>query len=148
MNKLELKNLAPYLPYEIEVMAGSRRGYCLVAQINTTEHEREVTIAALCGVSKDYYKPILRPLSDLTKEIEHNGERFVPLNKLKEVDGEYLIGTGEDGALWFEDSCDLGIYEVTRCNALIQKLLEWHFDTQGLIDQGLAVDKNTLKGNK
>ena len=28
------------------------------------------------------YQPILHPLSDLTKEIEHNGEVFVPMEKL------------------------------------------------------------------
>ena len=31
-----------------------------------------------------YAKPFLRPLSDLTKEIEHNGEKFVPILKLCE----------------------------------------------------------------
>jgi hypothetical protein len=32
-----------------------------------------------------YIKPILRPLSDLTKEIEINGEKFVPIESLLEI---------------------------------------------------------------
>ena len=32
----------------------------------------------------DIIKPILHPLSDLTKEIEHKGEKFYPIDKILE----------------------------------------------------------------
>ena len=34
----------------------------------------------------DSSKPILRPLSDLTKEIEHKGERFIPIVELLKIE--------------------------------------------------------------
>ena len=33
----------------------------------------------------DYYKPYLRPLSDLTKPIDYNGETFVPIVELAKI---------------------------------------------------------------
>lgn len=66
--KLELKHLAAYLPYELkmyyETLLGVKRHWIL-----------------RCGTISEAIvyqnKPILRPLSDLTKEIEVNGEKFV-----------------------------------------------------------------------
>lgn len=79
--KLELKYLAPYLPYGLK--------------IDTLKLENGYSIMTMCdkgGLSNisigdvmdeyPYTKPILRPLSDLTKEIVVNGEKFVPLQKL------------------------------------------------------------------
>lgn len=75
---------------------------------------------------------VLLPLSDLTKEIEHNGEKFVPMDILYNEFSQY--------------DC----FEFDNINVLnnpynqIQNLLEWHFDVYGLIEQGLAIDINTL----
>ena len=41
-------------------------------------------------------KPILRPLSDLTKDIEYRGEKFVPLKKLHELDETNYFGNTEE----------------------------------------------------
>ena len=38
-------------------------------------------------VEIDLIKPILRPLSDLTKEIDHKGEKFVPIVQLAKIAG-------------------------------------------------------------
>lgn len=70
-------------------------------------------------------KLILRPLSDLTKEIEVNGEKFVPRSKFFGNPLDYIITKNS--------------YEV------VQQLISWHFDIFGLIDAGLAIDINTLK---
>lgn len=81
-------------------------------------------------------KLIARPLSDLTKEIEHNGEKFVPQDILDEthishwsyVNIKYLDSKMlQDAPFWFT-----------------QKLIEWHFDVHGLIERKLAIDLNTL----
>lgn len=76
-------------------------------------------------IGTDYFI-LARDLSQLTEEIEHDGERFVPYEKLKNLDDEYYI-VEEEGELFFDDKCALGIYEVTRCESLIAKLYEWHF---------------------
>ena len=76
-----------------------------------------------------YYKPILRPLSQLTQEIEHNGESFIPMDVL------YELFRKTD--LFYFDKTNLfrNPYEI------IEKLIEWHFDVFGLINDGLAIEK-------
>jgi hypothetical protein len=80
----------------------------------------------------DNIKPILHPLSDLTKEIEHKGEKFVP--KLK------LLYLG-----YRELTYNFQLYVLEF--GLIQHLVKWHFDIAGLIEKGEAIDINTLEIN-
>ena len=80
----------------------------------------------------DLQLPIIHPLSDLTKEIEHNGERFVPMN------------------LIYEDLDDDDIFKYThdlKCLPFHHavKLLKWHFN---LMDESEEfIDVNTLPRN-
>lgn len=75
-------------------------------------------------------KPIVRPLSDLTKEIEHNGERFVPVERLSFSYLDFTI-------MQFK-------IDKTRVSySDIQKLIEWHFDINNWIERDLAIDLNT-----
>lgn len=111
-------------------------------------------------------KPILRPLSDLTKEIEHNGEKFVPMLKLLELDGKAnrdINACKFDGSFIYEEGFHYGrsingkkntdwaismcIYPKGIKHWVANQLLQWHFDINGLIEQGLAIDVNTLKEN-
>jgi hypothetical protein len=124
MGKLTIEHLAPYLPYGLS--------------IDTSKLENGYSIMTMCdkgGLSNisignvmdeyPYTKPILRPLSDLTKEIDHNGERFVPY-------------------YWFgRQGININSIKDERWH-IVQKLLSWHFDVFGLIDKGLAVDINTI----
>lgn len=119
--QLELKHLAPYLPFKVKVRCCLGKGSIWTL--------RQFNIAQF-----SYYdKLILRPLSDLTKEVEHNGERFVPNDKLLEFYGEEI------------DNYSLPL--KLNSYILIQQLFEWHFDVFGLIEKGLAIDINTLKLN-
>ena len=121
--KLELKHLAPYLPYELKACATDVDYIDKVTAHNVTHIVYE----------QDKVKPILRPLSDLTKEIEHNGERFVPKKRLDTV---CFTERDED---WLEElMSSLPLHDW-------QLLFSWHFDVFGLIDAGLAIDINTLK---
>jgi hypothetical protein len=72
-------------------------------------------------------KPILRPLSDLVKNIEIDGEKFVPIDKLEEMFGQTIFPQ-------LPMNCQSYI--------LMQKLFEWHFDVFGLIPEGIAIDIN------
>jgi hypothetical protein len=80
------------------------------------------------------FKPILRPLSDLTREITHNGETFRPLNKLVDLYG-YEIQTWKNNIL--------APVKTEPFNVVCQ-LVEWHFDIAELIDKDEAVDIHTL----
>lgn len=81
------------------------------------------------------YRILLRPLSDLTKEIEHKGERFVPIERIKESQHHLFFRTD------IENPIDgLQFSEV-------MKLIKWHFDICGLIEKGYAIDVNMLDIN-
>ena len=96
------------------------------------------------------YKPILHPLPDLTKPIEHKGERFNPSYKL----GKEIIG-GID--IYKMSNFDLEINietpdyrtQIDLFNGflIVQKLVEWHFDIADLLSKGEAIDVNTLEEN-
>jgi hypothetical protein len=121
MNKLELKHLAPYLPYGLRIKGKN---------LNPTTLNHD----CLDWVLNRHYKPILRPLTDLTKEIEVNGEKFVSINKF--------------GLVANEDNMKFIITKVERqymSYLEMQYLIKWHFDVFGLIPESLAIDINTLK---
>ena len=80
--------------------------------------------------------PILHPLTDLTKEIEHKGEKFMPIIRL----GWYINLRG-----WSESNTKFAIENISFNDA--KQLIEWHFDIAGLIEKGEAIDVNTLETN-
>lgn len=126
MEKLELKHLAPYLPYGVKVRSRQETTYILNIFSNMRGEGLESRDIYSC--LDNQYKPILRPLSDLTKEIEHNGDRFVPSKALScwDLDGISLIDIPH---------IPVNLYEL---------FLKWHFDVFGLIDKGLAIDINSI----
>ena len=127
--KLELKHLAPYLPYKLK---GNYEVSEVVPSAKFELRNKELRTDNI-DFFLNYAKPILLPLSDLTKEIEVNGDKFIPHIKLggrpnlKDYDIEYLSKN--------IDNMSYG---------LVSKLIEWHFDVFGLIEKGLAIDINTL----
>ena len=80
--------------------------------------------------------PILHPLSDLTKEIEHKGEKFVPLEEFGLVANEqnlkHIISMIRNEFITIKESV---------------MLIKWHFDFADLISKGEAIDVNTLPEN-
>ena len=88
--------------------------------------------------------PILYPLSDLTKEIQHNGFEIIPLSEIIE-----------------DERCNSDIQHLSRMILnlnmkelclnypfwVIQKLIEWHFDIALLIEKKEAININTLSKN-
>jgi len=143
MNKIELKHLAPYSPYGLKVQHTEYIEFGKSVQ-RTCELSGIFTDCCTFINGSDWYfnteendcdiKPILRNLSDLTKEIEVNGEKFVPNH---DSDFKYFIVHELDE---FIES----IPNSLNYSQLL-KLIEWHFDVFGLIEQGLAIDVNTIK---
>lgn len=133
-NKLTIKELAPYLPYEIGV---AKEGFA-------TQYFRADTFSSVYdAIILHDFRPLLRPLSDLTSEIEHNGERFVPIVELNKIRRDFGFGDVTND-LAFEDygeGAESWGYSLDLNEAILiyNKLSEWHFDHQGLIERGLAL---------
>lgn len=113
---------------------------------------------------------LVRPLSDLTKPITHNGETFVPMEKLcndfcnrtpcnpEFGKSKILMHADNGGGLkwWFvyhrnkmtfelsDDNREMSNHTIPQYE-MFQKLFEWHFDVFGLIERNLAIDINTTK---
>lgn len=132
MKQLKPEQIIPYLPYRLKVMMEGK--VCNVAWMSTKNIAviRPHTLGEIKKIKWEYVhlnvKPILRPLSDLTKEIEYNGKIFIPEKALSAWD---LRGLNKSHTPHMP---------VNLC----ELFLEWHFDTYGLIDKGLAIDINTL----
>jgi hypothetical protein len=133
---LELKHLVPYFPYKLRMIFEGKGGRII-----------EVTGLRLAGLSEEtqkliyfssvsetlsiqYFKPILRPLCDLNSEIKFNNRKFYPIDELAEIDEVVVLQYSFE---FFETSMKY------LPNWIVEKLLEWHFDIFGLIEQGLAV---------
>lgn len=144
MEKLELKHLAGYLPYVLKIM---RPDNMTILEIVGLQGSLFIFSEGGYGqIGNSGNKPILRPLSDLTKEIEVNGEKFVPMDRLfgsaYRIQGfEHYVNIFNGG---FELTITKGNKTVYADFYIYQKLYEWHFDIYGLIEKGLAIDINTL----
>ncbi|KUY28047.1 hypothetical protein [Elizabethkingia ursingii] len=164
MDKLELKDIAPYLPYSVFLM--NEYGNCH----NTTTHK----CISLESMLTDY-KMCLRPMSDLTKEITHNGETFVPLKRItkeyydkdnetifsdeslyKITDNKYCYPSNGDRTShwWLQYKPTIKAFdnqEIEGCLPqydLFQELLKYHFDVNDLIGRGLAINLNEVGNGK
>lgn len=131
--KIELKHLAGYLPYGVKVKWNNTSYEMISLRLNERCQLVDYYTEEVYGVKLEHIKPILRPLSDLTKEIEVNGEKFVPIEIIDKRNNLSVLETTKD-----TDLIDCLPYWV------INYFLEWHFDIYGLIENGLAIDINTL----
>lgn len=140
--ELELKHLAGYLPYGLKILV------CGDEREMTIEDEMDSQTICLRDANENKHKPILYPLSSLTKDIEVNGKKFVPidvLNKMlftKHSKLEYYNSEFCNGAILF--STNIEGFNILSMNEKIQKLYEWHFDIHGLIEKGLAISKHDI----
>ena len=140
--ELELKHLAAYLPYKIEVV----RNHSAKNIVNLTSND-------LHFIQSNEDKLILRPLSDLHNDFIHNIS-FETYNKNPEkFSGKFVnylefiwqntrISERIDYYELLEEFSD-DILEIANYHVL-QILLKYHFDVFGLIDAKLAVDINCL----
>lgn len=160
--QLTIKHLAAYLPFGLKFRLHGN--YPIKEGVdNWITDFQTLDIKRIDRALTDKnFKPILRPLSDLTKEIEVNGEKFVPLMVLfggetyrkydftigiveKPIIGKYI----DISVKGLGDHCiTFGLKNPLNNNLTYHNwslLLEWHFDIFGLIPDGLAVDINTLE---
>ena len=118
--------LAMSYPYEIKLIYRNDKSWPIIMAIGYLDE--------VLHTNKDY-KPILHPLSDLTKEIEHKGEKFIPIKKIAIYNPnnvEYLI-----------ECVITGLVEYI----VLRQLIEWHFDLFDGIKNNEAINVNTLEEN-
>lgn len=144
MEKLDkdilFKALCNYLPYELKITFEDGIRHWNIMKCNHLQ----------VFENNDFnkFKPILRPLSDLTKEIDYNGKKYCIMSLWFSVDvndeNDYeLLGKVPD--YWKTVIKNIDFNGFNHLDYGFLKLLfEHHFDVFGLIKKGLAIDINTL----
>lgn len=151
MEQLEVKHLAPYLPYDLMTDKGklvSIQNVCISVQVPILKFEvvcdkYDVTEQIIkypdIDPSKYRYeaalisevKPILRPVSDLAMEHCFNPRwKFI----FEDYEVEYYASDTEI-ILDFTSNSDPELFH----HPIVQRLFEHHFDVFGLINKGLAI---------
>ena len=154
MKKIYFEDIAGYLPYGLRVNMISRS--CATYDVSLMNCGLDYNATAT--VSEWYFsrkgatfglndiKPIVRPLSDLTKEIEHDGKKFVPIDELAEwLYGEEpeSFGKKEDARSWIDFNLGGSQIVGNLPFKLVRKLIKWHFDIHNWIGDGLAISNET-----
>jgi hypothetical protein len=176
MKKLELKDIAGYLPYDlacvnedgyIEKIHESNYG-ALLRYINSSESD----------IIDYVMKPILCPLSDLCRTITHNSKEIIPIVECAKIcdnigwhlnDDPLLPPSAVHGRKKVHEG-SYRVYFMFKHGSFIAKvesgtqepdseisvknqvhlfdfLHELKLDYRSLIDSGLAIDANTLENN-
>lgn len=145
--KLTLEHMAPYLPYklkgfykntksinyELESLANDNCGLCNYSIFTESVNS-----------SFKNFKPLLHPLSKLTQEIEHNGEKLKLINFIPEYCFEYHSRHVKK-RLFDNEANTQAVIEYIDVMSLSYSsmllLFKYHFDVFGLIEKGLAIEK-------
>lgn len=121
--KLELKHIAPYLPYQLKFTYKFKGGWGSLK--NTVDIMDSHSIAYIVDDPEDR-RVFLRPLSDLTKRDDENRPLYFPSKSLLNL---------------IECKQDILTCDYNEINYLIRN----QFDVFDLIPKGLALDINSLK---
>lgn len=125
---IKFEQVIPYLNYELKASFYDGAPE-LVIGIDVVEE----TIEGLDFGASDLdegFRPILHPLSMLTQEIEHDGEKFVPIEVI-EWRLNILPHTDHNGiGLWM---CGSQRADASLDN--FNKLFEWHFNVFNLPEE-------------
>lgn len=126
--KLEIKHLAPYLPYGLKAKFQAKnkktcRKY-VIGTISVMYSDCSICCYDTVNATPDNFKPILRPLSDYA-DINSDAMNSLNCDMSEQINlNEFAIGYICLGSL-YQSTYDL--------------CLKNHIDVFGLIDQGLAL---------
>lgn len=175
MEKLTLEHIAPYLPYGLIVQ--SKKHYCKYGEqtllkvnglsfADTAEtphwqyefiYEDDIKFA---DINEKGFKPVLLPISSLTKPMEDGRVPLIECAKIAFPDEKFVVESKEDLLVSCADF-DFGFRDgsfkasgyawksihVPNQLALFQYLAKEKIDFMGLIDAGKAIDATTLNVN-
>lgn len=135
--KLEFKHITPYLPYGLKIKYNDSKDIWGIGYHYETDYEEMLyPLSTLIFTMESQtlsplgWKPILKPLTDLTTLI-HKDEKDCTYSNW--ISAEYDIEIISFIELWGFEKLP---FEV------VDYLLEHHFDVYGLIEKGLALDHN------
>lgn len=157
----QLKILSAYFPHNLQVRV-DKDTYILpdskrigkITQINLEEGDYELVVTSdkgyfLCDL--DQVKPILFPLYMLTQEIEHEGERFIPIDyfEISDEQSSYNIEFDSGNIRLINDLTDIAKHNISfdikfLPFEVVNKLTEWHFNVFNLSEVDF-INKATLK---
>ena len=141
MKTLELKDICGYLPYGLKYQWTNMKSVRLISMTDEVDYSSQHSLStAWEWMVHRQARPILRPMSDLTEEITHRREKFVPLDVFN--DRGHFIEFDTAGLLYTVGGCMDSDWLM-----VFDKFHEWMFDYRGLISAGLAIDVNTLPEN-
>ena len=144
MKTLEVKHIVPFAPYGLKGENKSTKEKYYLHGIDVVQKMVYVYDGGVIPgwLIINLFRPYLYPLSWLTKEIEHNGGKFVPMEK---IDAWFLkvFKIIKKSGIQNTKAGTQGLF--AQPYEVIEKLFEWHFDVFGLIPEGLAIDKSKLK---
>lgn len=75
--KLEIKHLAPYLPYGLKCYYPEKLPFSEFFEKKVEQHTAEMGVISMMGVLKGFSKPILRPLCELDVDDEVNTPEYL-----------------------------------------------------------------------
>lgn len=140
--ELKIEYLSKYLPYGLKVMMNDGLIYWMHDTSGVVRQGDSLHSVSIADCLRSSCKPILRPLSDLNQEVEILGENFIPIKKL---------GTRYSSIVCdiYKNTINLDVNDFDSINLLhyrvvFDKLYSMHFDLFRLIDNGLAIDVNTI----
>lgn len=112
--KKELKHITHYLPYGLKIMVHDDFEMEMTHKRIQDSFEDDLKFISVDGVIEDFHcKPILRPISDLSKN-----------------EFPFKIGTYTSDFEFILEDTEFQLFE---------KMLELHFDIFGLIEKGIAI---------
>lgn len=141
MSKLTLEEIVPYLPYKLKVIHKVKLD--VVKQMGlrwSTQHEAISDI-----LDSKWYKPILRPLSDLTEEEYY---RLSGKDKDKSFSFFFVQPKSNKPYMYIQGYSSKTIYinEFDRLPLFVYNFcIKHHFDINSLIGQNKAIDINTIQ---
>lgn len=160
--KLELNHLTPYADKALKGLFFDNKDI-----LTEVDFVNSIVSSLNNGnVEIENFKPILRPLIDLTRNIELKGVKINPIKELAKLhikwdESDYNLNIDYSykrqfnlvlewknkysNEIYYNDD----LFIMTKRIGLnrywvIDKFFEWHFDVFGLIEKGLAIDINTI----
>ena len=144
--KLELKHLAPYLPYDLQMAYIIRGKIVEIGDLNKVFIYRDATHPIRYGINYNdaehewMFKPILRPLSSMTEKESDELEDIIGCNFYIYVSGNGI----EIEDIIIDPWGGQSVLRMETLNRIYEWLFAHHFDVFNLIENNLAIDKTKM----
>lgn len=134
--KLEFKHLVPYLLYELKGIETKKGTIKELLSIDLVSGCRVGDMDEDYNVGISQFKPILHPLSDLTKEITHNGETFIPVVELAKIADCHYVFIPELG--------QIKTFIDTGCNVI---QVHWKDEKENYFEMSTGIDESRFEND-